>query len=100
MGLLATGFSNLIRLELSVPTGVLHDNNLYNAIVTAHGLIMLFFFVLPILFGGFGNWLVPLMMNCVDMIFPRLNNLSFWLFVPATGLLLNSFFSEGAAATG
>jgi heme/copper-type cytochrome/quinol oxidase subunit 1 len=55
MGLLATGFSNLIRLELSVPTGVLHDNNLYNAIVTAHGLIMLFFFVLPILFGGFGN---------------------------------------------
>lgn len=100
MGLLATGFSNLIRLELSVPSGVLHDNNLYNAIVTAHGLIMLFFFVMPILFGGFGNWLVPLMMNCVDMIFPRLNKLRYWLYVPATGLLLNSFFSEGAAATG
>jgi heme/copper-type cytochrome/quinol oxidase subunit 1 len=55
MGLLATGFRKLIRLELSVPSGVLHDKKLYNAIVTAHGLIMLFFFVMPILIGGFGK---------------------------------------------
>ena len=99
-GLLGTAFRKIIRLELSVPSGVLHDNNLYNAVVTAHGLLMLFFFVMPILIGGFGNWLVPLMLKRIDMIFPRLNNLSYWLMVPSLGLLLNSFFSESGVATG
>lgn len=90
----------MIRLELSIPGGILNENKLYNSIITAHGLIMIFFFVMPILIGGFGKWFVPPMLARVDMIFPRLKNMSFWLVVPAFLLLLNSFFIEFGAATG
>ncbi len=85
---------------MSIPRGILQENNLYNSVITAHGLIMIFFFVMPILIGGFGKWLVPPMLSSIDMIFPRLKKMSFWLVVPAFFLLLNSFFVEFGAATG
>ena len=69
---------------------------MFNAFVTAHGLIMIFFMVMPAMIGGFGNWFVPLMIGAPDMAFPRMNNISFWLLVPSFLLLIMSMFAESA----
>ena len=70
--------------------------HMFNAFVTAHGLIMIFFMVMPAMIGGFGNWFVPLMIGAPDMAFPRMNNISFWLLVPSFLLLMISMFAESA----
>jgi cytochrome c oxidase subunit I len=99
--LIGGAFSVWMRMELQSP-GVQYftDGHQWNMVVTAHGLIMVFFVVMPALIGGFGNWFIPLMCGAPDMAFPRMNNISFWLLPVAFILLLGSAVLGGGAGVG
>ena len=92
-GVLALG----IRTELFQPGLQYIQPELFNQLTTMHGLIMVFGAIMPA-FVGFANWMVPLQIGAADMAFARMNNLSFWLTIPAALLLVASFFVPGGAA--
>ncbi len=87
----------LMRAQLAQADNDFITQNSYNQLFTIHGTAMVFLFVVPIL-AGFGNYLVPLMIGAKDMAFPRLNALSYWLFLLGGLIILSSFLADGGAA--
>jgi len=114
-GIVGGVISGMMRLELAEP-GIQYlpgwasmlgsgadevaGKHLWNVLITAHGLIMVFFMVMPAMIGGFGNWFVPLMIGAPDMAFPRMNNVSFWLTFVAFVMLVGSSFVPGGSGHG
>ena len=111
VGFISVAFTVYMRLELMDP-GVQHmcmegarmlasdevctpNGHLWNVVVTAHGILMMFFVVIPALFGGFGNYFMPLHIGAPDMAFPRMNNLSYWMYVAGTALAVASVLAPG-----
>src|SRR3984957_14571650 len=74
-------FAVLIRLELATPPGDLVGDDTYNKLFTMHGIIMLFFFLIPSIPAVFGNFLVPLMIGAKDLAFPKINLLSWYVYM-------------------
>lgn len=99
-GLIGGVFSIIFRTQLAIPGQQIIDPQVHNALVTGHGMIMVFFMIMPALYGGFGNWFVPLMIGAPDMAFPRMNNISFWLIPFSFILLLCSALIKDSAGVG
>ncbi|MFM6950009.1 MAG: cytochrome c oxidase subunit I [Novosphingobium sp.] len=115
-GIVGGAFSGMMRLELAHPGIQYLDTfarwfgeanpsfdqslHMWNVLITAHGLIMVFFMVMPAIIGGFGNWFIPIMIGAPDMAFPRMNNISFWLTVAGFCSLLMSAFVPGGTGLG
>ncbi|MBN1204761.1 MAG: cbb3-type cytochrome c oxidase subunit I [Myxococcaceae bacterium] len=72
----------------------------YNALVTSHGTVMIFWVAMPVLIAAFGNYLIPLMIGCDDMVFPRLNRLSYQIFLLSAVVFIATFFVDGGAFGG
>jgi cytochrome c oxidase subunit 1 len=85
---------------MEVPGYGLVSPNDYNTLVTNHGTIMIFWVAMPVLIAAFGNFLIPLMCGCDDMVFPKVNRLSYQVFFVSAVVLIASFFVEGGGFGG
>ena len=88
-------FALLIRLELLTPAGDLVQADTYNKLFTMHGQIMVFFFLVPSIPAVLGNFLVPLMIGARDLAFPRINLLSWYLYIIAGILMMHAVLTGG-----
>src|SRR4029079_5106601 len=88
-------FARLIRLELLTPAGDLVQAETYNKMFTMHGLIMIFFFLIPSIPSVLGNFLIPLMIGARDLAFPRVNLLSWYIYVIGGTVTLTAIVTGG-----
>ena len=91
--------AGLIRLELTSPSGVVLESETYNRVFTGHGVIMIFFFLVAAIPATLGNFLLPIMIGAKDLAFPRLNLLSWYVFI-AAGVCLIVAVCGGGVDTG
>src|SRR3954467_6093465 len=88
-------FMAIVRLNLMTPTGALVTADTYNKVFTAHGVIMVFFFLVPVVPAVLGNFCLPLMIGARDLAFPRLNLASWYIYMTGAGMILWVIFSGG-----
>ncbi|HJT01946.1 MAG TPA: cytochrome c oxidase subunit I [Terriglobales bacterium] len=88
-------FALLIRLELLTPQGDLVQADTYNKLFSMHGQVMIFFFLIPAVPAVLGNFLIPMMIGAKDLAFPRINLLSWYLFIIGGGLMLYTILTGG-----
>merc|ERR1712113_1264284 len=102
-GISGTLVSVLMRIELySSGNRIIspENQNFYNVSITLHGLLMIFFLVMPGLFGGFGNYFAPIFQGSPEVVYPRINNFSILILFPSYLLLILSLISEFGGGTG
>src|SRR5271156_3127316 len=88
-------FALLIRLELLTPASDLVQPDTYNKLFTMHGMVMVFFFLIPSIPAVLGNFLVPLMIGAKDLAFPRINLLSWYLYIIGGAMMLHCMLTGG-----
>ena len=93
-------FALLIRLELLTPAGDLVQADTYNKLFTMHGQVMIFFFLIPSIPAVLGNFLIPLMIGAKDLAFPRINLLSWYLFILGGSLMIYTILAGGVDTDG
>lgn len=98
--LLAVLLGGVLRLELMFPGETVLSPQLYNSAFTLHGVIMIFLFIIPALPAVFGNFFLPIHIGADDVYFPKLNLLSWYLYMAGGGIAIFSLFSDGFADTG
>jgi cytochrome c oxidase subunit 1 len=88
-------YAMLIRLELLTPAGDLVQADTYNKLFTLHGIVMVFFFLIPAVPAVLGNFLVPMMIGAKDLAFPRINLASWYLYIIAGALIMHCILTGG-----